>query len=353
MLDEPPGDAGGVGDGESALGPVGGGEAHEQGHVLGDHVADGVGDAQQQPGAVLQGAAVFVRALVAQRGEELVEEVPVGAVELHEVHAGLHGTAGRGGERGHDVVDALLVQRDGLGEAREGDGGGAHGLPAPVLRRDGPAGVLGAPGGLRAGLASRVGELHANGRALLVGEVHDPHEGVPLLVVPQSQVPVADAALGHDGARLHHHGPRPTGGERSVVHEVPVGGHAVLPERGVLAHGRDPQPVADREAAEGDGFEQGGAHGSPSVEGRHARAAPERCPDDVRPRGDRRGCPVFRGAQRIFPPRYFCWCCPAQRRDTTMRSPSRCTHRAPFWSVRATAAPTSCSAATVWGCGWP
>ena len=59
--------------------------------------------------------------------------------------------------RGHDVVDALLVQCDGLGEAREGDSGGAHGLPAPVLRRDHDGDAAGRAGGGCAGGPGRAG----------------------------------------------------------------------------------------------------------------------------------------------------------------------------------------------------
>ena len=45
-------------------------------------------DLEHQPGAVLNGPAVFVRAVVGAVLEELVEQVAIGAVDFHAVEAG-------------------------------------------------------------------------------------------------------------------------------------------------------------------------------------------------------------------------------------------------------------------------
>jgi len=51
------------------------------------------------------------------------------------------------------------------------------------------------------------------------------------------------------------------GGESAEVNEMPWRGHAVLVEHGVLAHGRDPDPIAKSEASDGQRFKQGGQDG--------------------------------------------------------------------------------------------
>src|ERR1035441_8257957 len=64
----------------------------------------GIGDFQHEPGAVFNGAAVFVGAVVTAVLEELVEEVAVSAVNLHAVEAS-----------GLRVLRALVVGRDDAG----------------------------------------------------------------------------------------------------------------------------------------------------------------------------------------------------------------------------------------------
>ena len=92
-------------------------------------------DAQQQPRAVLERAAVLVVAGVRQRREELVQQVAVGSVHLEHVEARVERAPRRRGEVIHDGVDARLVQRHRLGEALVREGGRRDGLPAALLRR--------------------------------------------------------------------------------------------------------------------------------------------------------------------------------------------------------------------------
>ena len=71
---------------------------------------DGLQQFDAEPGPVLQGAAVFIGALVVALGAELVDELVVAPVEQDSIHAelGRRGTAG--GEIVDDLADLLLGQ---------------------------------------------------------------------------------------------------------------------------------------------------------------------------------------------------------------------------------------------------
>ena len=128
---------------------------------------------------------------------------------------------------------------------REGQSGGAHHLPAHAGRRQRPAAFPGA-GGAR--LAAGVGQLHAGHGARTGDEARDGRPGGHLRGVPQPGVVRGDAAARLDGGGLRHDEPRPARGPGAEVHQVPVRRHAVL--SGVLAHRRDHDPVAERDAAQ-------------------------------------------------------------------------------------------------------
>ena len=83
---------------------------HEGG---GDALADGLGDFDGEAGAVFEAAAVFVGALVGGGGEELREQVAVGAVELDAVVAGfvqVFGGVGEGFDYAADFFRAGRVR---------------------------------------------------------------------------------------------------------------------------------------------------------------------------------------------------------------------------------------------------
>ena len=112
-------------DGQTAVNPVGGGDADPDGEVRGEGGADGADDFEGEAGAVGEAAAVFVGAGVGEWGEELVGEVAVGGVDFGEEEAGGGGAVGGGGEVGEDLVHAGAVE--GLGEGVfvvEAEGGG-------------------------------------------------------------------------------------------------------------------------------------------------------------------------------------------------------------------------------------
>ena len=257
------------------LQPVGGRDAEEQRLVVGPHLPYGVHDFEGESGAVLVGAAVGVGAVVGVRGEELVDQVAVGAVDLGDLETGGQGPACGVRELAHDLPDLISGQ---LGRHRvlvvEGDRARRECLPPVCVRADRRAAL---PGPVGRGLAAGVCELDSRHRALRDEEARDAAEGLDLGVVPDAEVVRRDTALGRDAGGLDDDQPGAAGRAGRVVREVPVVRCAGLRAfRGgrVLAHRGHPDPVRDGHIAQGDGLEEG-AHGellrSRGTEGRLVR----------------------------------------------------------------------------------
>jgi len=230
-------------------GPVGGGDADQDGEVLRPRRADGVDDFEGEADAVFEAAAVLVGAVVGEGREELVEEIAVGGVDFDEVEAGGEGAVGGGGEVGDDLVHAGAVEGGGRGVGVvEGDGGGSDGLPAAFGGRN-DAGFL--PWDGHAGFASGVGELGAGVGAMVVEEGGDAAELGDVVVFPDAEVAEGDAGFGADGAGFGDDEGGAADGAAAEMNEVPFAGEAV--GGGVLAHGRDGDAVGEGEAAEFQG----------------------------------------------------------------------------------------------------
>ena len=123
-------------------------DAHEQGHILRDVLADRADAGEWELGAILQAASPFVAAVVEARGEEGVREVIVGAMEFDAVIARLHAARRGGAVAVDDLVDLLdgdagdgeavdghLIGGENLGRRIHGDGDGS----LPELDADAPA----------------------------------------------------------------------------------------------------------------------------------------------------------------------------------------------------------------------
>lgn len=96
-------------------GPVGGGDADEEGKMLRPGGAEGADDFEGEAGAVFEGAAVLVNPLIRKGREEFVEKIAVGGVDFDDVEASGAGAVGGGDEVGFDFVEAGAVEGGGLG----------------------------------------------------------------------------------------------------------------------------------------------------------------------------------------------------------------------------------------------
>lgn len=91
--------------------PVGGADADEQRHVLGDGFARGIDELDGEAGAVLEATAVLIGALVDGGREEARDEIAVGEMQFNDVEAGTHGA----GHAGEEVLLELVDLGDGHG----------------------------------------------------------------------------------------------------------------------------------------------------------------------------------------------------------------------------------------------
>ena len=101
-----------------------------------------------------------------------------------------------------------------------------------------------------------MGELDPGRGPVRVQEVDHPGQAGEVLVGPQPDVAVADPPLGRHAGRLDEDEAEPAEREPPQVREVVVADDAV--GHRVLAHRRHDQAVGQRQAAEGEGREEGG-----------------------------------------------------------------------------------------------
>jgi hypothetical protein len=150
-------------------------------------LAHGREDFQRVAQAVFQAAAVFVIPRVGQRREELVQQVAVGRVDFDGVQAESVGASGRFGEGFPDADQSRLNQ--GVWRcvvAGEGQGGGRHGTPAAIVRRQLAAAFPGNAGG---GFAAGVGELDGDGHVGIPAQrFQDPAQSRFRGIRPEPQV---------------------------------------------------------------------------------------------------------------------------------------------------------------------
>ena len=158
-----------------------------------------IDDVEREPDPVLEAATILVRAPVALRAQERADEVPVRAVNLDSIEAGLNRATRSSDPRLDEALDALLRELLRLREVGvERDRARTNNIVGPAVCSfvgDEPAVDEGREGGR---LATSVGELDADLLVLGVGEGDDAGPGGGLLVCPDPGAFGGDAAFGED-----------------------------------------------------------------------------------------------------------------------------------------------------------
>ena len=228
-------------------------DAHEQRRALGPHRADRGDHLAQQARAIVERAAVFVVALIAQRRQELVNQIAVRRVDLDHANARFPRAPRARGESGDDFADAVARQRLRhrivVGERQRAR---RHDLRPSAFRFGQTA--LAIPRPPRARLASGVRELHAGDAALRMDEARDPRERLDVRVAPDAEILRTDPPLGQDRRRLGDHQPRAAHRAAAKVDEVPVVREPI--HRRVLAHRRHEHAIGKSEVPDAKRVEE-------------------------------------------------------------------------------------------------
>lgn len=216
------------------LEPIGGADPEEQGHILGHQLAREVDNLQRQARAVLEAAAVLVGALVGRGGDEGVQEVAVGVVDLEHVEANVEGALDGRRPVFLELLNVLLRHLLDRGVFLvPGDWTGAVHVVGPavdILGRD----LAGAdPRSNGGGFSSGVCNLQADFLPLAVSEVDNPLQRFLLRVFPQTTVFGCDAPFWVDRSRLDHGEAGSTLNDTAEMSQVPIGLVTIL--RRVLA----------------------------------------------------------------------------------------------------------------------
>ena len=230
-------------------GPIGGGDADQQRHGLRNDGTDSVHDLDQHAGAVFERATVFVVTPVDERIEELGQQIAVRRVDLHRVEADVRGAPGGIAELPDDGMDLVDAQRARTSQRSICVGAGADRLPASVLLWHASA-LKTNRMAARGAFAPRMVELHGHRRSRGPHIGDDPAPCLHLRVVPQSQIARRNAAFRRDGRRFHDDHAEAAHRARHIMLVVERRRPAVLRQRGIRVHRRQPDTVAHGHATQ-------------------------------------------------------------------------------------------------------
>ena len=180
----------------AARGPIGGGDSYQQRHVIRNHAADRVHRLHQETDAAFEVAAVLVLTHIAQRIEELRDQIAVRGVDLDGLESGFHGTACGRRERPGDAVDLIHAQRARRSVTPVGDFARSDRGPSAGLLGHG-VGDISKPEATRGSLATGMVELDGGRRSGFLDAFGDPTPGVDLTVLPQADVMRRNTPSGH------------------------------------------------------------------------------------------------------------------------------------------------------------
>ena len=239
----------------ATCGPVGGGDTNQKRHGLRNDGTDSVHNLDQHADAVFERATVFVVTPVDERVKELGQQITVRRMDFHRVEADIRCAPSGIAELSDDGVDLIDAQRARTRQRPIRVGARADRLPSPILPRHAPT-LKTDRMAARGALASRMVELHGHRRSggLHIGD--NPTPCLHLRVVPQSQIAWRDAAFRRDGRRFHDDHAEAAHRARHVMLVVERRRPAVLRQRGIRVHRRQPDTVAHGHAAQRHRIEQ-------------------------------------------------------------------------------------------------
>ena len=219
----------------------------------GHTVADRADHLAQQARAIVERAAVFVVALIAQRRQELVNQIAVRRVDFDDANARVPRAPRARGEGGDDFADAVVRQRLRLrivvGERQRAR---RHDLRPSAFRFGHEARAIPRPP--RARLASGVRELHARDAALRMDEMRDPRELLDVRVAPDAEILRTDPPFGQDRRRLGDHQAGAAHRAAAEVNEVPIVRETI--HRRVLAHRRHEHAIGEGDVPDAERIEK-------------------------------------------------------------------------------------------------
>ena len=238
----------GVVGGPAVRNPIGGGNPEEQRQASRPRAAHRFRHLQRETHPVIQAAAVFVGAPIAQGREKLVDQVAVRAMDLDHVESRPQGARRSLAEAIGETVNFRLgerVRRRVSGAERHG--AGRRRLPAAFGLGQQTAAI---PRPLRTAFSPGVRQLDARRRALAVQESRDASQKLDVLVFPDAQVVRCDAPACCHRRGLRANQPGAAHRAATQMYQVPIAGESVA--GGVLAHGRNRDPVAQSDLADGE-----------------------------------------------------------------------------------------------------
>ena len=202
-------------------------------------------------------AAILVVAHVGERRQELMDQIAVRHVQVENFEARFVGAPRPLSPAFDHFRDLRAGQRPwrriGFGRIDGARGNQLPALPIPdvgaVLERRAALPWPEAPC-----LAAGVAELDAGHGIVLPDEVDAALQAGHVGIVPNPEIADRAAAAPLDLGRFHDHQARAAGGVAAGIHQVPVGGEALL--RRILVHGRHDNPVLQGNVADGNRLEQ-------------------------------------------------------------------------------------------------
>ena len=209
----------------ATLHPVSRREANEQRRALGPYAANGFDDLETKAYPVFERAAVFIGPRVAQRRKKFVNEITMRPVDLDHIKARGLRSFGRLSECVHDLgnVDQRHRARNRI-VAVERRRRRADRLPSSVGLRHSTATNKRR---VRAALAARMRQLHADGTALASHETDDPTERADVHIGPDTEIVGADSTVSGDGGGFGEDETGAADRPRRQMDEMPVVGEPV------------------------------------------------------------------------------------------------------------------------------